>query len=176
MVEEWMPYAQAVYEIAKETKKEEEFLKSLRELSQIWNEEKEFVLALSHPKIAKATKKEWLLSLFEKELDPILMQTLLVFNEHGVIQALAKITEAFETCYQEDHDIQNVLVKSACVLDPAQEASLKKMLEKKLNKEVTLSVKIEPELIAGLRVQAGDLVLDNTVLSRLEAIKEKIKN
>ena len=48
------------------------------------------------------------------------------------------------------------------------------ILETKLNKTVELDIAIKPELIAGMKVCTRDMVLDNTVLSRLEAIKEKI--
>ena len=174
MVESLQPYGQALYDVAKETNKEAEYLHILEELCRIWKREKDFVLVLSHPKISKTKKKTLLMNLFSSPLDPTLMQTLLVFTEHGVVFALPKIFEAYQKCYQEDHNIELVLVKSASALSAEQVDSLTKMLEKKLQKKVSLTVKIEPELIAGLRVQAGNLVLDNTLLSSLETIKEKI--
>lgn len=176
MVEQMMPYGQAIYEIAKEADKEEEYKGVLYELSLIWEKEPSFVLALSHPKITKAEKQKWLMELFEDSLPPVMMKTLLIFNEHGVIQALPDIYKAYVQCFEKDHDIENVLVETACPLDEKQQTSLQKMLEQKLHKTISLTYKIDPELIAGLRVRAGDLVLDNTVLSRLEAIKEKIRN
>ena len=57
MVETWTPYAQAIFEIARDTGKEEKYMSDLESLSSIWQQEKDFVLALSHPKIAKAIKK-----------------------------------------------------------------------------------------------------------------------
>ena len=176
MVEHMMPYRQATYEIAKEADKEAEYKGVLYELSLIWEKEPSFVLALSHPKISKAEKQKWLMELFEDSLPPVMMKTLLIFNEHGVIQALPDIYKAYVQCFEKDHDIENVLVETACPLDEKQQTSLQKMLEQKLHKTISLTYKIDPELIAGLRVRAGDLVLDNTVLSRLEAIKEKIRN
>lgn len=176
MVETWMPYAQAIFEIAKDTGKEEQYRDVLADLSAIWETENEFVKALSHPKIARSTKKEWLLKLFEKNLDPTMMQTLLVFNEHNVIASLPSIYQAYLKCYRDEHDIEIVKVESASKLDDGQERSLKQMLETKLSKTIELDIKIKPELIAGMKVQADDIVLDNTVLSRLEAIKDKINS
>lgn len=169
-----MPFGQAVYEVAKEADKETEYMEVLKNLSKIWESEPEFVLALGHPKIARATKKAWLLKFFETSLDKTMMQTLLVLNEHGVIDHLTGIYQAYVKFYQQAHGIEIVSVQSASTLDDEQVASLKKMLERKLNKTVELDIKIVPELIAGLRVQANDLVLDNTILSRIEAMKEKI--
>ena len=95
MVETWTPYAQAIFEIARDTGKEEKYMSDLESLSSIWQQEKDFVLALSHPKITKATKKTWLLNLFEDRLDATMMQTLLVFNEHDVIANLPQIYQAY---------------------------------------------------------------------------------
>lgn len=174
MVETWTPYAQAIFEIARDTGKEEKYMSDLESLSSIWQQEKDFVLALSHPKIAKATKKTWLLNLFEDLLDATMMQTLLVFNEHDVIANLPQIYQAYLMCYRDAHDIEIIKVESASELDAKQKSSLKQMLETKLNKTVELDIAIKPELIAGMKVCTRDMVLDNTVLSRLEAIKEKI--
>lgn len=174
MVGTWMPYAQAIFEIARDTGKEDKYMSDLESLSSIWQQEKEFMLALSHPKIAKATKKAWLLNLFEDQLDATLIQALLVFNEHDVIANLPQIYQAFLKCYRDAHDIEIIKVESASELDAKQKASLKQMLETKLDKTVELDIAIKPELIAGMKVHTKDMVLDNTVLSRLEAIKEKI--
>ena len=48
------------------------------------------------------------------------------------------------------------------------------MLKEKLNKNVELTVDVDPDLIAGLKVKAKDIVLDNTVKTRLDNLKEKL--
>lgn len=176
MVEALMPYAQAIYEVAKEANKEEAYMEVLKELSSIWENEKDFVCALGHPKIARATKRGWLKELFSASLDDVMMQTLFVLNEHNVVNQLDDIYDAYVECYRKAHGIEIVKVESASKLEDEQVSSLKKMLEEKLDKTIELDIKIKPELIAGLRVVASDIVLDNTVLSRLNAIKEKINN
>lgn len=176
MVEALMPFGQAIYEVAKEADKEVEYMKVLKELSSVWTSEKDFVLALGHPKIARATKKAWLEELFSSKLDSTMMQMLVVLNQHDVINKLPEIYDAYVEFYQKAHDIEIVKVESASKLDEEQVASLKKMLEEKLDKTIELNIKVDPELIAGLRVRTNDIVLDNTVLSRLKVMKEKLSN
>ncbi len=48
------------------------------------------------------------------------------------------------------------------------------MLESRLKRKIELTVRVEPDLIAGLRVRARDLVLDNTVRSRLNTMREQL--
>ena len=37
-----------------------------------------------------------------------------------------------------------------------------------------LEVQVDPSLIAGIKVQANDLVMDNTVIAKIDAMKEAI--
>ena len=174
MVKTYGPYASALFELGKETDKEQLFMNQLENLKKIWESEADFCLALEHPKIKKEEKKQWLTNLFEKETDPVLFQFLLVLNEHGVVAHLPQIYEEYVACYREDRNIERVVVESAADLESSQISALTEMLEKKLNKKIELVIKVNPALIAGLRIQAQDVVLDNTFASRLERMQEKL--
>ncbi len=63
---------------------------------------------------------------------------------------------------------------SASKLGEDQLSRLKEMLEKKLNKTLELEVQVDSSLIAGIKVQANDLVMDNTVIAKIDAMKEAI--
>ena len=169
-----MPYASALFDLGKETKKEKTFMSQLEDLKKIWESEKEFSLALSHPKIKKEEKKQWLKTLFEDKVDPVLFRFLLVLTEHGVISHLPEVYENYVACYRDANHIEKVVVESATPLDDSQISALTEMLEKKLNKKIELAVKVDTSLIAGLRIQAADLVLDNTLSSRLSRMQEKL--
>ena len=174
MVKTYLPFASALYELGKESDKTSVFMTELQDLCTVWNSEKEFILALNHPKIKTAEKKEWLTSLFKGKIDPVLLQFLLVLTEHGVVANLPEVYAAYVSCYREDEQIEEVVVESAVALDDSQIQALKEMLEKKLNKKIELAIKIDESLIAGLRVRAQDVVLDNTLVSRLDRMKEQL--
>lgn len=174
MVEAYMPYSQALYELAKDAKKEETWMQDLEKLALIWKENPDFVAALAHPKCKKEQKREWIKNLFSTSLDEILYRFLLVMIDHDKIHAFPSLYEAYKQCFQIAHKIERVSVRSASVLDQKQIDSLKAMLESKLNVSVDLDIQVDPTLIAGLRVQTKDLVLDNTVLSKIDAMKESL--
>lgn len=174
MVNTYAPFAHALYELGQETNKTALFMDELKQLSEVWSAEKEFVLALNHPKITTVEKKEWLTSLFKGKIDPVLFQFLLVLTEHDVVANLSEIYLAFIDCYREDQQIEEVTVETASALDESQIQALKEMLEKKLNKKIELVIKEDASLIAGLRVRAQDIVLDNTLVSKLDRMKEQL--
>ena len=174
MVESLKPYSEALYELAKDANKVDFYLEQLKSLKDIWNENVEFSKALSHPKITRVQKKEWITNLFKKDLDTVLYRYLLVLNEHDKIYDIPGIYDAYIECFREDMNIEVVQVESATNLNEEQIQSIKDLLESKLNKKVELAIRVNEELMAGIRVRTKDLVLDNTLLSRLNTMKEKI--
>lgn len=176
MVVSYQPYSSALFDLAKEAKKEEKYLEELNDLSKIWEENKDFSNALSHPKITRLEKREWIAQLFENKVDTLLYRFLLVMIEHDMIGYIPQIRDAYVQCFREDRNIEIVAVESAIELDDTQLNDLKQLLETKLKKNVELDVKVKPELMAGIRVRTKDLVLDNSLLSRLNGLKETLSN
>ena len=171
---DYTPYAQALFELASSNEQEKEWMGQLNEAAQVLISLPEFKQVLAHPSITREKKKEILTSVFAKELDQTVFRFLLVLNEHNVISHLDLISKAYQSCFRKAHKIEIVRVTSAIQLDEDQLSRLKTMLEQKLNKSLELKVKVDPSLIAGIKVQAEDLVMDNTVVARIAAMKEAI--
>lgn len=174
MVTNFRPYANALFEIAQEQSREQEYLDQLRELETVWKFNPDFAMALSHPKIEKKKKKEWIAEIFADQVDPLILNFLYVMNDHGLAAFVPQIADEYQTLYRENEGIEEVFVQSAVELSQTQIDALSKMLKEKLKKKIELNVEVDPDLIAGLKVRAKDLVLDNTVKSRLDSLKEKL--
>lgn len=170
-----MPYAQALFEIGVESQKDAIYLEQLKECAKVWISDKELVAILKHPKIKREQKEQILSACFEKEIDPIVFRFLRVLNQHDLCAYIPEIYQAYKNCYDKYHQIEMVEVYSAASLDAKQVDDLKKVLSVRLHKTIELDVKVDPKLIAGLKVQTADFVLDNTVLARANEMKEQIK-
>jgi len=59
----------------------------------------------------------------------------------------------------------------AALLDEKAKKNLEQMLFQIFKKKVILEVSVHPELIAGLMIQAGDMVLDHSLKSQLNRMK-----
>ena len=92
----------------------------------------------------------------------------LVHNRRlGVI---AQIRESYEALRREHEGAMEATVVSALPVDDAQLKSLVAALEKKYSRKITARVKIDPQLIGGLKIMVGDKVIDATVRGRLDAM------
>ncbi len=63
-------------------------------------------------------------------------------------------------------------VRSAYPLDGAQQARLAEALSAATNKKVTVKVVIDPTVLGGIVARVGDTVIDGSVRSRLEQLRE----
>lgn len=67
-------------------------------------------------------------------------------------------------------------VRSAVKLDEPGLERLRKELERLTGKKITAEVEVSPELIGGLEVKIGDMILDYTIKSRLRNLRKELLN
>lgn len=89
---------------------------------------------------------------------------------HRVAQLLR---EAANTAADE-HGNLLAIVTVAAPLDGIREARLRQALTSRFGRPVKISTEINPELLGSVRVQVGDLVIDDSVRRRLEDLKLKL--
>ena len=78
---------------------------------------------------------------------------------------------------------QNKLKKQTiCIIYTVNELSkeqinkLEESVTKKLNKKVELSNVIDPSIIGGIKIVVNDTVFDNSIVRRLESLKQELIN
>lgn len=176
MVDQTMPFASALFDLGNEEHKEEQLLHELKDVRDVLCADGQYLQALGHPKILRQTKKDWMDELFARQCDPLIINWLKVLADYNLLARIEELYQDYLQLYRESRNIEVVQVASAAELDAKQIEKLKKMLEEKLQKHVELSIKVEPALIAGLRIQSKDFTLDNSMASRLNSMKEKLNS
>ena len=91
--------------------------------------------------------------------------------ENGRLSALPEMATQFRALKNAQSGSSDAVVHSAFPIDGAALAELAVILEKQFKRKLNLSVVLQPELIGGIRVVAGDEVLDTSVKARLEQMK-----
>ncbi len=176
MKNEALPFAQALIDLGREEQKEDLFLKQLGWINDIYRENPELKDYLSHPAIDSKSKVDVLEQVLEpaKNMDPTLWRFMKVLCQHRMAGRIPSIFRNFRKLYDDANNIENVFVSSAVDLDSKQKEKLTKLLEKKLQKKVRLFTQTDPALIAGLKIQTENSILDNSYLNRLESMREKL--
>ncbi len=94
-----------------------------------------------------------------------------VVIDNGRLGVLPEIAQQFRALKNAQSGSSDATVFSAFALDASALAELATTLEKRFGRKLNLTVELEPALIGGVRVVAGDEVLDTSVKARLEQMK-----
>jgi len=91
------------------------------------------------------------------------------------IAFLPQISAMYEALRATIENRAVVNVTSAAPLSDAQQQRLASALKKRLNRDVQLDCKIDPELIGGAVIRCGDLVIDGSVKVRLARLAAEVR-
>jgi len=80
----------------------------------------------------------------------------------------------FRTRYNEDQGIAEAVVTSAVPLTEEQKEALKARLEKISNKTIQLTLKVDPQVVGGIRAELEGRQLDGTLQERLSGLRKKV--
>lgn len=91
--------------------------------------------------------------------------------ENGRLDALPEMAAQFRAHVNAQSGASDALVYSAFEIDASALHDVTDALEKRFERKLKVVVKVQPELIGGIRVVVGDEVLDTSVKARLEQMK-----
>ena len=97
-----------------------------------------------------------------------LLETVL---ENGRLAVLPEIAAQYRALVNERSGIADAVVYSAFPIDGAVLGEVVAALEKRFGRKLAATVRVDPELIGGVRVVVGDEVLDTSVKARLAQMK-----
>lgn len=167
-------YGKAIFEIANEDNKLEEYGRELGEVSQAVFAQAELEDFLTNPQIQPEDKKKVLLRLLKDQVSPVMMNFLLLLVDKRRIVLL----EAINDCYQElSNKAQGIIVADVTTAYELK-AELRKRLGRKLEsvtgKKVQLRTHKDNAIIGGVVVKIGDTRIDGSVIGRLQALKAEL--
>ncbi len=99
--------------------------------------------------------------------------TLLI--ENGRLQQLPEIYELYEIMKADSERTINVQVRSAYELKSAESQALAAALKERLGRDVAITSELDPELIGGVHIRAGDLVIDGSIKGKLQQLANELK-
>ena len=165
-------YAKALLDLAQAEGKIEEFESEIEMLksafiadSSIWNFFKSPLLGLEE-------KKKVMDASFKKELSKTVYNFLGVLADRKRFDSFIEIVDAYAELANDTLNRTIVAVRSAVKMEEKQLDSLRAELERFLEKKVIFDYDTDPELLGGIVVKSGDLVMDTSIKSSLAEIKK----
>lgn len=97
-----------------------------------------------------------------------------VMAHHRRLGALRMVAHTVHQLWGESQGRRAVTVRSATELPESLKRELAEALKAKLGIEAEMTVKVDPELIAGVVVQVGDTIFDGSVRTALERTRRQM--
>jgi F-type H+-transporting ATPase subunit delta len=158
------PYAEALIQAAKSTNKVDVIIKDLVTIISLLKKHPVLRLYLEHPLVALEDKQMATKNIFTNFVDSLTVNFLLVLVEKNRINCVDAIIKKFTDSLSDSMKISIARVTSAVPLTTDQQSQLLVVLKEYCNaSEVKLLCTVDPEILAGLKVQINSQLLDLSV-------------
>ncbi|MCB1757757.1 MAG: F0F1 ATP synthase subunit delta [Gammaproteobacteria bacterium] len=167
------PYARAVFEIARESESFDTWSNRLQFLAAVVKDPAMMRL-LDAPKLTHQERASMVESVSADHLDEKGSNFVKTLAENGRLELLPDIAAIFEEYRADSEGSIEARVTSATELDEEQTRKIAEALSKRLQREVRIVSSVDPALISGAIIRAGDLVIDGSVRGRLQNLTQAI--
>ena len=164
------PYAKAVFEMARDSNALPQWSAQLAAMSAVVSADGSAAL-LNHPRITKEQKADIFSDVAGSAIDDQGRNLLKVLAENDRFALIPDIALIFEQLKAEAEGAVEAEITSAQEMTPEQQQAIAAALQKRLGREVKLVTKINPDLMGGAVIRAGDLVIDGSIQGRLQDMK-----
>lgn len=166
-------YAEALFDVAREKGKLDAIGADLAQFADAVEADRELQIFLFSPHFSSAEKIEGLRRAIEGA-DPELVNFLELLVEKGRMTEIFRIRRELEKLWKVENKRIDVTVTSAVELDPAVVAKVGEEIERQTGQKVELASRVDGEILGGIVLQVGNMVLDASIRSRLEKLRKSV--
>ncbi len=167
------PYAQAVFEIAKEDKSFDKWSTELEALSCAVSNSEFF--ALLNAASSRSAAAKMLVELLGDLLDEKGKNFVYVLGENDRFAVLPEIYQDFARMRDDFLHVKAVEVVCARKLSAADEKAIVAKLEQKYQAKISLTQTVDPSIMGGIIIRVGDEVIDGSVKTNLARLSSTLK-
>jgi F-type H+-transporting ATPase subunit delta len=165
------PYARAAFALARESGRLQPWSDLLNFAATVASDARVQAL-LGHPKLVAADAVGLLLP--PGDTDPTFGQFLAVLADNGRLALLPEIAALYVELQAEAQRVVKAKITSASQLDAAELAKLQSALKKRFGREVEIETAIDPALLGGAVIDAGDVVIDGSLRNKLARLESAL--
>ena len=167
------PYARAAFEEARGEDRLAQWSESLKVGAKVVQDARVENL-LGNPHVTPEELAQLLIGIAGPELGEHGANFVRTLADNRRLAYLPEIAAQFDTLKDAAQGVADVTVTSATALDETLQRKLSQALEKRLKRKVRLHCAVDPHLIGGAILRAGDLVIDGSLSTRLERIAHEL--
>ena len=165
-------YARALFELAQEEGHLEEWNRRLSVLRDLLADET-VAAVLTNPTIPLNTRME-LISAPSTDLDEASINLAKLLIESSRVREIGAIVDEYEALADVAAGRVRATVTTAIELTERDRDRVASELSKRLGKEISLRIEVDPKILGGLKLQYGDHLVDASVATRLQQLRRRL--
>ena len=166
-------YANALFEVASENDVTDDVREQLGQFADELDENRDLQVFLFSPYFSSQEKKDGIKKIVDGA-DERFLNFLELLAERHRMPVIFRIRRAYDALWREENKLLPVTVTSAVELDEGLVEGLGKKIEEQTGKKVELTSKVDSDVLGGLVLQVGNMVLDASIRNRLEQLRKQV--
>jgi len=166
-------YAEALFDVARQNGTLDRVGTELGELVDAIDRDRDLQVFLFSPHFSSAEKVEGLRRAISGG-DPELVNFLELLIEKNRTTEIFRIRRQFDQFWKKENRQIEVTVTSAVELDPSVVEKIGEEIERQTGRTVELASRVDDEILGGIVLQVGNMVLDASIRSRLEKLRKSV--
>ncbi len=166
-------YSRSLFEVAQEHDALDEIHEQLGEFADALDGNRELQVFFFSPYFSSQEKMDGIGKVVEGG-NEYFVRFLEVLAERHRLPAIFRIRRAFDALWAEENKLLPVRITSAVELDDSTVESIGTRIEEQTGQKIELTRTVDPNVVAGLVIQVGNMVLDSSVRGRLEQLRKTV--
>ena len=166
-------YANALFEVASEHEVIDEIREQLGQFADELDQNRDLQIFLFSPYFSSQEKKDGIRKIVV-DADERFLNFLELLAERHRMPAIFRIRRAYDALWRVENKLLPVTVTSAIDLDEGLVEGLGKRIEEQTGKKIELTSQVDPDVLGGLVLQVGNMVLDASIRNRLEQLRKQV--
>ncbi len=166
-------YARALFEVAKERDILDQIHDELTQFSDALSENRQLAVFFFSPYFSTEEKKEGLKKAVTGA-DPAFMNFLEALIERHRMPAIFRIRDRYQDMWEDERNLLPVELTSAVPLDKSTVGSIGTRIGEQTKRTVELSSRVDPDILGGIVLRVGNVVLDASIRNRLEQLRKQV--
>jgi F-type H+-transporting ATPase subunit delta len=166
-------YANALFEVAKEKGKLDPIRDQLGQFADALDANRELQVFFFSPYFSSAEKIDGAKRAITGA-DPEFVNFLKLLIDKQRMTEVFRIRRQFEELWKHENRRIDVTVTSAIELDAAVVSKIGKEIERQTGQQVELASRVDEDILGGVVLQVGNMVLDASIRSRLEKLRKSV--
>ena len=166
-------YARSLFEVAKEHDKLDLVREQLRQFTDALGESRQLQVFLFSPYFS-TEEKEAGLDRAVADAEPVVLNFLKLLIEKHRMPVIFRIRRQLDALWAQETRLLPVEVTSAVELDEATVKAIGDRIGERTGRRVTLTQRVEPDILGGVVVRVGNSILDASIRNRLEKLLKHV--